>query len=71
MFFAAYLLLIAMMLQYRVFLAIMAASMATYLFLRFKLKDDVALGKALLVFFGLLLIWAVVIWFFVFPKSQS
>lgn len=55
---------------YRVFLAIVAASTAVYIFLRFKMKDDVALGKALLVFFSLLGIWMVAIWIFVFPTMK-
>lgn len=68
--FSAYLTLVAMVAQYRIFLAIVSTSAVVYLVLRFKMKDDVALGKALVVFFSLLTMWMVTIWIFIFPTMK-
>jgi len=70
MFFLAYVTVYVMVMQYRLFLAIVAASTTVYLVLRFKRKDDVALGKALVAFFVLLGTWMMAIWILLFPTMK-
>lgn len=60
----------AIVVKYQVSLLILGASLATYLYLRFRVKKREAFEIAFLTFLGLFAVWIVVIWVFYFPQMK-